>query len=310
MVEAVMYLLAEKTGAVIPPEEVEKRRAVLYDFRRPTTLSREHSRTLELAFETFARQWGTQLTARVRVLSSVTPGQVEMMTYDDYVASLPPATAMVLCTVSGSDTHAVLQFPAAGALNWVSHILGSPTATVAEERKFTRIEQTLISNLLTETLEDLHYSLGGLLKEPLAVGTIHHNAQFAQAAAKSDLMITAAFTVQVGEATVQSSLAIPAESVLPQLGEESTAVQEDYAEDALREHLVSVPMDLALAVTDTTITPAQVLNLAVGDVLPLPHPADRPLLLTVDGQRLGSAVAGNQSGRIAAVVVSTEESRV
>lgn len=33
-----------------------------YDFRRPMTLAREHGRVFEMAFETFARQWGTQLT--------------------------------------------------------------------------------------------------------------------------------------------------------------------------------------------------------------------------------------------------------
>uniref|UniRef100_UPI0037045857 hypothetical protein n=1 Tax=Vibrio cidicii TaxID=1763883 RepID=UPI0037045857 len=69
----------------------------VYDFRRPTTLAREHSRVLELAFETFARQWATQLTAKVRVLSQVTCDSVAMQTYDEYAASLPATTAMVLC---------------------------------------------------------------------------------------------------------------------------------------------------------------------------------------------------------------------
>ena len=74
----------------------------MYDFRRPTTLAREHSRVLELAFETFARQWGTQLTAKVRVLVQVTCEQVAMHTYDEYAASLPATTAMVLCALDGT----------------------------------------------------------------------------------------------------------------------------------------------------------------------------------------------------------------
>lgn len=309
MVSCVTHSLSEKTGAVRSPQQVAAGRPpVLYDFRRPTTLTRENARTLELAFETFARQWGTQLTARVRVLSSVTHQAVEMKTYDDYVASLPSTTAMVLCSIEGSEPSAVFQFPAAGALNWVSHILGSPGGHQGEERKFTRIEQTLVRSLVGETLEDLHYSLGGILQSEIAVDTIHYNAQFAQAAAKSELMVTAEFSVQVGEQTVQASLALPAGALLPQLGEESEAEPAEDARDHMSGHLVHVPMELALALTETPVTPDQILSLTEGDVLRLNHPAHRPLQLTADGQQVGTAAAGKQSGRIAAVVASREES--
>ena len=86
IVDAVTILQAPEAAAV---------EATVYDFRRPTTLAREHSRVLELAFETFARQWGTQLTAKVRVLSQVECLSVQMQTYDEYAASLPATTAMV-----------------------------------------------------------------------------------------------------------------------------------------------------------------------------------------------------------------------
>ncbi|MBE1524623.1 flagellar motor switch protein FliM [Nesterenkonia lutea] len=290
------------------PVSLPAQEPVLYDFRRPTTLSREHARTLELAFETFARQWGTQLTARVRVMSQVTLESVTMQTYDDYIARLPATTAMVLCSLDGLNARAVFQFPASGALNWVSHILGSHHPVDVPERKFTRIEQTLVRNLVTETLEDLHYSLGGLLKSAVTVDTIHYNAQFAQAATKMDLMLAATFTIQVGDRSVLATVAVPGDAILPQLGEENPIDTGEHAAELLNEHIAQVPMELALSVSDAQVTPEQILNMSVGDVLRLPHPSHRPLNLTVDGQRLGTAAAGSHAGRIAAVVVSTEES--
>src|ERR1700761_308461 len=44
---------------------------VLYDFRRPTKLSRDHVRVLQMSFETFARRLGTLLTSSLRVLSQI-----------------------------------------------------------------------------------------------------------------------------------------------------------------------------------------------------------------------------------------------
>ena len=63
---------------VKPQKSVE-----LYDFRRPTTLAREHARVIETAFESFARQWATQLTAKIRVKSVVSGPTVIMQTYDE-----------------------------------------------------------------------------------------------------------------------------------------------------------------------------------------------------------------------------------
>ncbi|MEU3330903.1 flagellar motor switch protein FliM [Glutamicibacter creatinolyticus] len=281
--------------------------AVVYDFRRPTTLAREHARVLELAFETFARQWGTQLTARIRVMSQVSLLKVATLTYDDYVAGLPAATTMVLCETGGQNARVVIQFPAAEALNWVAHMLGSRTAFEAPERPFTRIESTLVRGLMNEAIEDLHYSLGALLQQRLTVSSMSHQSQFAQAAAKSEVMITALLRVRVGERTSQATVAMPAEMLLPQLGEANPRTPVEDAAGLLAQTVGTVPLEVALSLTPCPVTPSTILELAVGDVLPLDHRVHQPLELTAGGQQVGTAAAGTRSGRMAAVIVSTEE---
>lgn len=292
-------------------ESLSPRPIQVYDFRRPATLAREHLRILELAFETFARQWGTQLTANVRVMSQVTPSSVCMQTYDEYVSQLPATTAMILCDMEGLEAKAVVQFPAAGALNWASHMLGSPTPADVPERKFTRIELSLLRRMLDETLEDLHYSMGSLLTCALSVDSVQYNSQFAQAAAKSEVVIVAGFDVRVGERTIASTIALPADAILPQLGAahdgpNSPDGDVDVAEQLARQ-LAAIPIEVALEMTPKRVTPQAILDLSVGDVLALPHSSHQPLQLTVDGRHLGRAAVGTRGGRIAAVVVSTEE---
>jgi flagellar motor switch protein FliM len=50
-----------------------------------------------------------------------------------------------------------------------------------------------------------------------------------------------------------------------------------------------------------------VVGLAVGDVLPLQHPATRPLDVVVDGVVLARAAVGSQGSRLACRVVDVEE---
>ncbi|TFC10991.1 hypothetical protein E3O19_14600 [Cryobacterium algoritolerans] len=279
----------------------------VYDFRRPTTLAREHSRVLELAFETFARQWGTQLTAKVRVLSQVTCDSVIMRSYDEYASSLPATTAMVLCPVTGFSAKAVIQFPAAAALSWVSHMLGGSGSTSAPERTFTQIEQALVRRLMDDALEDLRYCLGALLVAPIVVGGIQYNSQFAQAAATGDLMIVATFSMRVGESTATATLALPADTLLPQLGETNPTSNAGNPEDLLHAQLAWVPVDVALQLTPIRVLPSVILGLAVGDVLSISHSKHRPLDVVVDGQPLARAAVGSNGSRLACIVIDTEE---
>lgn len=286
----------------IPARSVE-----VYDFSRPTTLARDHARVLELAFETFARQWGTQLTAQVRVVSQVTSEQVLMCGYDDYAASLPATTTMVLCTVGGLDAQAVIQFPSAAALSWVTHMLGGTGIPAPSERPFTQIEQALVRRLMDDALEDLRYSLGSLLTLPVALGAIQYNSQFAQAAATTDLMIVASFTIRVGDTSAAATLALPADALLPQLGEPAPAVPAAPAGDRLRAQLGWVPVDVSVRLSNARVLPSAILSLAVGDVLPIPHPAHRPLDVVVDGRTLARAAVGSTGSRLACIIIDTED---
>ena len=76
----------------------------------------------------------------------------------------------------------------------------------------------------------------------------------------------------------------------------------------LRAQLVTVPVELALRLRPAPVSPATMLDLAVGDVIPLPHQQHRPLDLAVEGQIVAHAAIGVQSGHVACVVVDLEES--
>ncbi|ALE04213.1 hypothetical protein AL755_00370 (plasmid) [Arthrobacter sp. ERGS1:01] len=278
-----------------------------YDFRRPTTLAREHSRVLELAFETFARQWGTQLGAKIRAGSTVVTEQVTMATYDEYAASLPSSTAMVLCTLAGQEARGVIQFPSEAALFWVTRMLGGASNAPIPDRKFTQIEHALVKRLVDDTLEDLRYSFGSLLDEVPTVDGIHFNSQFAQAAATNTLMIVAVFTIRVGERNWRATVALPAEVLVQQLGNSNPVSDPAAAPAQLRAQIGHVPVDVALALTPVPVTPETILNLVVGDVLPLPHPVARPFDLTLGGKPIARAIGVTHGSRRAGQIVTTEE---
>ena len=190
----------------------------LYDFRRPMTLPREHGRVLEMAFETFTRQWGTLLTSRLRVVTHVTLESLELRSYDEYVRSLPDMTSMVLCAVEQGRSTAVLQLPLDATMIWVDHLLGGPGITTGQpERELTEIEWQLVRDLLKQALADLTYAFAAVCPLDVSVRGIQYNPQFVQAAAASEPVIVATFEVSVADRTSGATLMIPADVLLASL---------------------------------------------------------------------------------------------
>jgi len=280
--------------------------AEVYDFRSPATLARDQARALDLAFETFARQWGIQLTAKLRTVCRIAVGGVAISAYDDYTARMPAGAALALIPMGGA--RAVFQLRSAALLEWVGRMLGGAGVIAPPERPFTTIELAMIRKLVDETLEELGYSFGAFLPRELVVEAVHASAQLAQAAAPADLMVVASFRLRIGEAETDATLAIPAAVLLPALGSvEEPAGPAENAE-RLRGQLAAAPVGVAARFTPLTVNPGVVLDLAVGDVLRLPHPASRPLDVAVDGIAVATAAIGSTGSRLACVVVDTEES--
>lgn len=289
---------------------------VPYDFRRPMTLAREHGRVLEMAFETFARQWGNQLTARLRVLAHVGLESVQMCSYDEYVRPLPDMTVMVMCDVDGGRSTGVLQLPADGVMQWVDHLLGGPGLPVAgPERELTEIEWTLVRGVLGHAMGDLTYAFASVCPLDVAVRGVQYNPQFVQAAAASDPVIVATFALEVAGRASTATLMVPAPVLLQALqsGEKldtrsAEAIREqELASERMADQVRSVPVDVSVRLRPMTVTPGTVADLAVGDVLTLNHRAHEPLDVVVDDVVLARAALGSAGSRLACLVVSSEE---
>ncbi|WP_235480316.1 flagellar motor switch protein FliM [Leifsonia sp. Leaf264] len=278
-----------------------------YDFRRPTTLAREHSRVLENAFETFARQWGTQLTANIRSRSQVTFDFVAMNSYDEYASSLPGSTTMVLVDLGDDAAKGVIQFPATAAFGWFSHMLGGTGKHKEVERPFTPIESSMLKKLLDDLIEDVKYSLSQLIDYDVTVESVSHNSQFAQAAAPTELMVVSTFTAQTGEQSNIATIAIPSEILLRKLGTTNPVVKDEDTRTQMASQLADVPIEVSLQIPPVDTTGYDVLNLTVGQIIPLRHPASRPLDLAVDGHPLARAAFGKSGTRLACTITDIKE---
>jgi flagellar motor switch protein FliM len=284
-----------------------------YDFRRPIKLSREHVRTLQIAFETYARSCGTLLTTRLRVVAQVNLLAIEQLTYDEYVSQLSVPTILSVVTVEPLPGSMLLELPLSTAMASIDHMLGGPGGA-QPERQLTDVEMPLLRGLLDGLLGELRYGFEQLVEIRPKLGPIEYNPQFLRALSPSDAVVVASFEVKVGAEESVGTICLPFATILPVLDTDDS-VELTEAERAARRTahrnltagLASAPIDVAVRFRSIRMRTDDIVDLQPGDVVPLGHAASLPLEITVNETTFAYAVPGNQGSRLACLVVPPPE---
>src|SRR3954447_15597476 len=305
--------LNQLVAAEAAPARTAKASVALYDFRRPTKLSREHVRMLQIAYGTYARRLTTLLTSGLRQVCQVTLADISQQSYEEYVTGLENQTVMVPFTAAPLAGTGVLQFSLPVALAAVDYMLGGPGGEQAP-RTLTDIETTLVRGLLEQMGSVLRYALEPIVPVTPELGAIEYNPQFVQAAGATDAVIVAELDMTVGTESCRATICMALAPLLPLLVAQRPRISDANDADSmaataqrLRERLGEVPLDVAVQFQALTVSPDRILSLREGDVLTLPHRVGVPLTLRAGGTVYANAIAGRSGSRLAALIVNTPQ---
>src|SRR5438445_556797 len=192
---------------------------VAYDFRRPNKFTREHVRALQIASETFARQFTTVLSTTLRTVSQVQGTGIHQLTYDEYIRDVPNPTYLAILSLPPLAGASIFHLPLPVVMTAVDRLLGGPGTGPTVNRPLTEIEQSLVRDLLGRVLRELAYAFESLT--PLEPAVIHQesNPQFAQIGSPSDMVIVFGYEVRIGAQAGEATLCIPFAALQPVLDE-------------------------------------------------------------------------------------------
>ncbi len=288
-----------------------------YDFRRPTKLSREHVRVMQIAQESFARQATTILTTFLRAGARLELQSIEQFSYDDYVATLADPVFITTFTIEPLAGKGMLAYPLDIAMAIVDHMLGGSGTAAQPNRPMTAMEKTITTHLLDRLLREFAASFGAITELQPVLHGFEYNPALAQAAAGSDTVMVANFAMAVGSREGEATLVLPFSSFAPALNNaaspqlsESALRKRRKAAEALTARLNLVPVDVSVRFSPLSVSSADLLSLAVGDVLLLRHPRDSPLEVTTNDVTFAYAIASNHRRRLAASIVPTPHAAV
>lgn len=286
---------------------------VAYDFRRPIQLSREHSRILQLGFNSFARQATTVFTSALRTVCQVQLLTIDQRSYAEYVDSLNAPTYLTKFSADPMPGHGVLEITLPATMACVDHMLGGPGTDHQPVRPLTDIEGAIIRGFVERLLGEMKYSLAGIVELAPTVTGIEYSPQFAQVAGAADVMAVATFDLRIDDRVSRMTICLPFSGLQPHLVKAAAPApvsdreraQRTRSAELVQAQFEKVPVDVAVRFRPTALDPDTLSSLAAGDVLRLAHPASAPLDVIVDGTTFAHASPGSQGPRLAALIVGT-----
>jgi len=134
---------------------LQDRSVAVFDFRRPNRISKDQLRFLETLHETYATRLVGRLSGYLRTMVEMDILSVEQLTYGEWVQSLPESTCLFPFTMEPLHGSGAIEMNQTMALSIVDRLLGGQGSAVDRVRELTHLEETILSQVASQSLEVL-----------------------------------------------------------------------------------------------------------------------------------------------------------
>jgi flagellar motor switch protein FliM len=270
-----------KEGAVptetpaAPPGE-----ARAYDLATQERIIRGRMPTLEMINERFARYFRTTLFNFLRRSPEISIGGVQMLKFSQYVHSLLVPTSLNLVRVRPLRGTGLVVLDPKLVFTLVDSFFGGDGRfyTKIEGRDFTPTERRVVQMILNQTLKDLHEAWMVVSSLTFEYIQSEMNPQFANIVSPSEVVVINSFHIELDGGGGDLHFTVPYSMVEPLRELLSAGIQSDIQNmderwpQALRHEVGGVPLDVSATLGETELSLRDVVNLKVGDVIPIDVP--------------------------------------
>jgi flagellar motor switch protein FliM len=275
-----------------------------YDLTSQERIIRGRMPTLEIINQRFARTFRTSLSTLLHKVIDVTPLVSDMMKFGEFLKTIPvpasihlfkmePLRGMALMIVESKLVFSLIDMFFGGG--------GRDTVKV-EGRDFTAIEERVVRKVVEASLICMEEAWHPIEDIRFNFVRSEINPQFVTIVPPSDVVILSSFSLEMEEFSGAITVCIPYSLVEPLRNKLYTGFQSERLEvdvtwlRRLVSRLLRVDVGLSSILGTTEITARKLVELKVGDVIPLRQDISELMQVYIEGRLKYRALAGLSKG--------------
>ncbi|MBX5437186.1 MAG: flagellar motor switch protein FliM [Alicyclobacillaceae bacterium] len=308
-------LLAALSSGEIRAEDIRKQREPrvrVYDFRRAMRFSKDHLRIIHRVHEHFARLMTTHLSGVLRSVVQMQVESVDQAPYEEFIRSVPTLTVMYVFEFAPLEGKVVVEINPQIAFAMIDRMMGGAVMDPYHPRELTEIEVAVLRKALGVMPAYFAQAWRNVAELTPRIVSMESNPQFIQLATSNETILVVTFSAKVAGVSGLINVCIPyvtIEPIIPQLNTQSfldvakARNRSDRNTETLTAQLGDVVVEAAVVVGEAELTMAELLDVQVGDIIPLQAPIANPVKVLVQGVPIFEASIGTVRGRYAVKIL-------
>lgn len=311
-------LAALTSGEVTPDDLMEEERVKkirTYDFRRPNKFSKEQINTLQVIYDNYSRTLATHLSAQLRTAVQISVLSIEQLTYEEFVRSLPDPSIIIIFNMEPLEGNGIIEIQHPLAFSMIDRLFGGSGQVLLKIRALTEIERAIIERIGQQMLDVSREAWENISKFKPRAEFVETNPQFAQIVSPMEMVILISLETKIGDVGGIINFCFPyivLEPIIDKLSVHYWYARTATEQDSRYRHFVQkkiestvVPLQVLLGMTSITVK--ELLDLQVGDVVPLDKRVDQDLDVLISDHQKFSAKPGIHNKRLAIQITCFHE---
>jgi flagellar motor switch protein FliM len=249
--------------------------AALYDLTKPDKAVKLPK--LVVITDKFSRTFRITLSNAIRKLAEVSFESTDVKMFDDFLKEIPVPANINIFNMEPLRGFNILLIDSVLVFYFVDVLFGGTGSdkTKIEGREFTSIETTVIQKISRIILEDWNKAWESFVTIKCEYVRSEVNPQFAMVVPPNDLVITFNFNIEIENVGGLITICVPFSNLDPikekLMGDfriEDTT-KDPFWSKTIRGEVQNVPVELKVELGQTHLRGRDLLNISVGDVIPL-----------------------------------------
>jgi len=262
-----------------------------YDLTNQDRVIRGRMPTLDIIYERFIRLYRMSLSNSLRKIATISIISTDLLKFGEFVNTLPIPSCMCIMRFESLRGPALFVFESKLAYALVDSFFGGTDRpyTRIEGKEFTRIELSIMQKVMDLAIKDLEEAWSPVHKSEISFVRTEVNPQFVGVVPPSEVIISTTFEVELENASGTIALVIPYSTIEPiknklnaSFQTESDRVDKEWTAK-MEEHLHNAEANVLVNLGVASITVGDLVNLNVGDIIPLKQDADGELEMLIEG---------------------------
>jgi len=275
-----------------------------YDLTNQDRVIRGRMPILDIIYERFIRQFRVSLSNSLRKISTISMISTDLLKFGEFVNTLPIPSCMAILRFNELRGPALMVFESKLAYAIIDSYFGGTDRpfTKIEGKEFTQIELSFMRRVMDMAVTDLEEAWAPVHRIDAQYIRTEINPQFVGVVPPSDVIITTTFEVEFESASGTIMVVIPYSTIEPIKQKLSSSYQTDNDvvdtlwTRSMHDHINDSEAEAIVKLGETELTIGDLVNLQIGDVIPLSQEVSGELSLEIEGARKLKCITGIYKG--------------